>query len=140
MSAEAAMYRKAAVLTGVVLAALAVVAAVVGLAVDDARGMWAALVGVAIAALAGLTTQLVMVVGHRMQVASMAALVMGSWLVKMIVIVDALVALRAVEDFPRGLAGAFLMAGIVATLAVDVWVVQRGRVPYVQPSSKNDSE
>lgn len=135
-SAEARVYRIALRRTGWGLAILAVVAVAVGVPVAGGRGVIAALAGVAVAALAGLTTQFAMSWGHKRSTDQMAIAIAGSWLLKMVIIVIALLVLQGIEGFHKQLFAAFVVAGVLLTLAVDFWVLRTSRVPYVEPGSK----
>ncbi|WP_061962704.1 hypothetical protein [Demequina aurantiaca] len=135
-TAEARVYRTALRRTGVGLAALAVIAVVVGALVAGGRGVVAGLVGVGVAALAGLTTQAAMSWGHKRSTDQMTMAIAGSWLLKMIIIVAALLILQNIESFHKQLFAVFAVSGVLLTLAVDFWVLRASRVPYVVPGSK----
>lgn len=139
-SAESAVYRKALTWGAIALGVLAVVAAVVGWLVDGAMGAWAAPAGVALAALAGLLTPWAMQLAHTRRSDIMAAILLGTWLGKMIVVVVGLVLLSMVPNFPRPLFGIFVVLGVLVTLAVDVAVLSRGRVPYTTKRSNHRDE
>ncbi len=136
MTEEAATYRRAFRVTAIGLAALAIIAAPVGLLIAGSAGLLAAEVGVAVAALAGLTTQAAMMIGHRRAPNFMAVIMLGSWLLKMVIIVVALLLLQGIDGFHRGLLAAFALVGVVWTLAIDLWSVQTSRITYVDPGSK----
>lgn len=136
MSEEIQIYRRALKVTGFGLAALAIIAVPVGLFVDGPAGLLAAVVGVAVAALAGLTTQVAMVVGHNRAPHLMAAMVLGSWLLKMIIIVIALLVLDGLDGFHKPLFAVFMLVGVFGALAADFWSVRATRIPYVDPGSK----
>lgn len=136
MTEEAQIYRRALRMTAIGLGVLAIIAIPIGLVVDGAAGLLAAGVGVAVAALAGLTTQVAMVMGHSRAPHLMAATVLGSWLLKMIIIVIALVVLQGVEGFHKVLFAVFMLVGVFGTLAADLWSVRATRLPYVDPGSK----
>lgn len=136
MTEEATLYRRALRVSVIGLAALAVVAIPVGLLVAGGAGLLAAEVGVAVAALAGITTQVAMMVGHRHTPHMMAAILLGSWLLKMIIIVIVLLVLQGFEDFHKGIFAVFMLVGVFGTVAADLWAVRASRVPYVDPGSK----
>ena len=136
MTEEANLYRRALRVTAIGLAALAIIGLPVGWLVDGGAGLLAAEVGVGVAALAGITTQAAMMVGHRRTPHMMAAIVLGSWLLKMIIIVIVLLVLQGVDGFHRGLFAVFMLVGVFGTIAADLWAVRASRVPYVDPSSK----
>lgn len=136
MNEESLTYRKALRVTTIGIVVLALVAIPVGLLVGGGVGLMSAEVGVVIAALAGLTTQAAMVLAHDKPAQTMAAYVGGSWLLKMLIIIVALLVLQGVDSFHKGLFAGFMMVGVVGTLAIDFWVVRSARIPYVDPGSK----
>src|SRR5690554_2202905 len=136
MTEEANVYRRALRLTAIALGVLAVIAVPAGLLIDGVPGLVAAEVGVAVAALAGITTQVAMMMGHSRAPHMMAAVLMGSWLLKMVIIVIALLVLQGIDDFHRGLFATFVLVGVFATLAIDLWAVRGARIPYADPGSK----
>lgn len=140
MNEEAVTYRRALRVTIIGIAALAIVAVPVGLLVAGGAGLAAAEIGVAVAALAGVTTQVAMVVGHHREAHVMAAIIGGSWLLKMLIIVVALLLLQNVDGFHKGLFAAFAVVGILGTLAIDFWVIRSARIPYVDPGARSGSK
>lgn len=136
MSEEVKMYRKALRVTAIGLGALAVIAVPAGLLVAGWGGVLAAVLGVGVAALAGLTTQVSVIVGRSRAPHMMAAIVLGSWLLKMVIIIIAFLILQGVEGFHRPLFAIFMLVGVFGTLAADLWSVRESRIPYVDPGSK----
>lgn len=132
---ESRVYRTALYRTGFGLGVIAVLGVVIGAVVAGGRGVVAALVGVGVAALAGLTTQAAMSWGHRRSTDQMAIAIAGSWLLKMVLIVVALLVLKKVDGFHKELFAAFAVAGVLLTLVVDFWVLRASRVPYVKAGS-----
>ena len=62
---------------------------------------------------------------------AMAGIVLGSWLVKVVVIIGVLFWLKGQDFYDRGwFLGAFGV-GVVAMLAAEFLIVQRARTPYV---------
>ncbi|WP_062071813.1 hypothetical protein [Demequina sediminicola] len=135
MNEEYTTYKRAMRITIVGIVVLAIAAAVVGPLVAGWAGLAAAELGVLIAALAGLTTQAAMVMSHQKPATTMAAYVGGSWLVKMLIIVIALIVLQNIEGFNKGLFAGFMLVGVLGTLAIDFWVVRQARIPYVDSGS-----
>lgn len=135
MTAEAALYRRAMVLTALWLTGIAVVGAVVGWFVAAVPGIVAAVTGAAIAALAALTTQYAMLVGHKRSPQAMAGIVGFSWLGKMLVIIVALLLLQQVDGFHRPMFAATVVAGLAASLTIDFLTLRKARIPYVDPGT-----
>jgi hypothetical protein len=140
MTVEAGVYRTALYATGVAIAAIAVVVGVTGYVIDGLTGLVGAGTGVGVAAVSGLTTQVAMLVGHRKSSTAFAGIVLGSWAVKMLVIIVALLLLQGIDDFNRPLFAAAAFTGVILTLVIDVWVLHRARVPYVEPSSNQSTK
>ena len=112
------------------LAALAVLGGAAAWLLRGSGGLWGALAAVGIAALSGLVTQAAMIVGRRRDPVTFVGIVAGSWLVKMIVIVAAVLVLGRFDSVDRGTFGTVLLLGVGATLAVDMFAVRRARIPY----------
>ncbi|WP_084105687.1 hypothetical protein [Demequina sp. NBRC 110056] len=140
MTAESTTYRKALRVTAILVIGLAVIAVPVGLLVGGTAGLVAAEIGVLVAALSGITTQVAMVIGHDREPHIMAAIMGGSWLLKMLIIIVALLVLQGVDGFHKGLFAGFAVAGVLGTLAVDFWVIRSARIPYVDPGARKNGE
>lgn len=139
MSGESKVYRAALQTSAIGAAVLLVVASAIGAWIASGQGVIAAVAGVAVAALAGLTTQGAMLVGHRQPPNTMAAIVAGSWLLKMIIIVILVLLLGRIDDFHRPIFAITMLVGVIGTLVIDVWALLRARVPYVEPGSNPSS-
>lgn len=118
--------------TLLLLAGLAVVGVAVGALVSGAAGVWGALVGVALAAFfCGVTIwSMARTVGASP--AATGAVVMGSWIAKIVVLVVVLAVLRGQDFYDRWVLIAVLAVGAIGSALLDYRAVQRGRVPYVQ--------
>ncbi len=135
MSDDRAVYRKALVGVIVVAAVIVVVGAIVAWRVQGASAAGAAALGGGLSGLAAAVTPLSMLLGRDRPPHVLAAVVSGLWLAKMVVLVVVVVLLSRIEDFPRAAFGYTLLAGIIASLAVDLWAVRSTRVPYVDSDS-----
>lgn len=140
MTEERAVYRTALRGVGIAMAAITVVGIAVAWVLDGPGGAAAAAIGGGVAALAGLATPASMLIAYDRPAAVFGALVAGAWLGKMAMILVVVAVLTRVEGFHRGAFGWTLMAGVIASLAVDLWVVRSGRVPYAIPDSKSPAE
>ena len=116
------------------LAALAVLGVGVGALVAGRPGVWGALLGVAMTLVFSGTTIVSMLVTARSSAATTGAVIMGTWLVKMIVLIGALVALRPLGFYDRMVLGVVLLVGVLGAALLDYRAVRRGRVPYTEPS------
>ena len=138
---EAALALRAALLRATRTAALlclvaAVVTAAVAYAVVGVAGVWGAVVGYALAlAFLGTTT----LVGARTaggDPVRVAAVVLGSWLLKVLVVGVTLYALRDATFYDP----VALFAGIVVGMVITLWVEYRtltgAQIPYVDTSGR----
>ncbi|MBD5786296.1 hypothetical protein IF650_08900 [Cellulosimicrobium terreum] len=115
------------------LAGLTVVGVVVGALVAGLPGVWGALLGVAIALVFSATTVWTVLRTVDSNPTTTAAVVMGAWLVKMIVLIAVLVVLRGMDFYDRWVFAAVLLVGVIGSAVLDYRAVNRGRVPYVEP-------
>ncbi|WP_426324456.1 hypothetical protein [Microbacterium sp. E-13] len=128
--------RTVLVWSGSVTAILAVAGAVVGYLVAGVDGLWSALAGVLIAALfLGITAASILIAnrwfGDALYVPIFFGIVLGGWILKFVVF---LVALFVLRDQPWIVGPVFflaLVASVLASLAIDVVVLMRMRVPHV---------
>ncbi|MBD8080091.1 hypothetical protein IF651_13610 [Cellulosimicrobium arenosum] len=115
------------------LGSLAVLGVVVGALVSGSAGVWGALLGVGVALLFSGTTVLTVLLTVDSTPATTAAVVMGSWLVKMVVLIVVLVVLRGQDFYDRWVFAAVLLVGVVGSAVLDYRAVAKGRIPYVEP-------
>ena len=119
----------------VLLAALAVLGLGIGYAVAGVAGMWGAVIGVGLALLFSGTTVASMLLTSRAPATTMAAVVMGGWLAKVVVLIAVLAVIRDEDFYHRGVLAAVLFAGVIGSALLDLRAVKVGRVPYVTPAS-----
>ncbi|GAA5203980.1 hypothetical protein [Microbacterium jejuense] len=137
--------RTVLVWSGSVTAALAVVGAIVGYLVAGVDGLWSALAGVLIAALfLGITAASILIAnrwfGDALYVPIFFGIVLGGWLLKFVVFLIALFVLR---DQPWIVGPVFFVAlvvSVLASLAIDVIVMIRMRVPVVDTELPSDPD
>lgn len=118
----------------VLVAVLAVVGVAVGAAVAGAPGVWGAVIGVAVALVFSGTTVLSMLRTADAPPATTAAVILGAWLVKMIVLVALFAVLQPLDFYDRTVLAVVLMVGVLGSAYLDYRAVTRGRVPYVTPA------
>jgi hypothetical protein len=127
----ATVLRRALAVGAVVALAIAVVYAVVGLLVAAGPGLVSGLVGSAFALLFLGVTALSLLVAGRFQGlgtnAFFAALLAG-WLVKFVVFLVAMLALRDQPWVVPGMLFAAIVTTVIASLVVDAVVVSRARI------------
>lgn len=134
-AAEKAVLR-AALRDGLLLVAgLAVLGSLVGLLVAGVPGLWGGLIGAAIAAFFCGTTVWSMLYTVGKGATAMGAVVMGTWIAKMVVLVAVLLVLTRFDFYDRVVLFVVLLLGAVGSALLDYRAVRNGRVPYVEPSA-----
>ena len=135
-AAEKAVLR-AALRDGLLLVAgLAVLGSLVGLLVAGVPGLWGGLIGAAIAAFFCGTTVWSMLYTVGKGATAMGAVVMGTWIAKMVVLVAVLLVLTRFDFYDRVVLFVVLLLGAVGSALLDYRAVRNGRVPYVEPSAE----
>lgn len=114
--------------------ALAVVGAGVGWAVAGVPGAWGAVLGAGLALAFQAATAGSVLLAARLGAAGSAAAVLGSWLVKLVILVAVLAALRGAGFYDPVVLFSVLVLAVLGTLVLDALAVTRARVPYVQPA------
>ncbi len=118
----------------VLLAVLTVLGVGLGYLVAGTPGVWGAVIGVALALLFSGTTVVSMLLTARSRPTTMAGVVMGAWLGKVVVLIAVLAVLRGEDFYHRGVLAAVLFAGVLGSALLDLRAVRVGRVPYVTPT------
>ncbi len=127
--------RWSALITGV----LAIVGAIVGYAVAGAAGLWSALVAILVAAVfLGLTAATILIAnrwyGDPLYVPIFFGAVMGGWIIKFVLFIVVLLVLRGQPWLNGPVFFVALVVSVLASLAVDVVVMLKMRVPVVDAS------
>jgi hypothetical protein len=130
---ERAVLRTALRDTGILLAALAVLGVGVGALVAGTAGVWGALVGVGLAGFFCATTIWSMIRTVGSNPTTMAAVVMGAWIAKIVVLVVVLALLRGRDFYDPWVLLAVVAVGAIGSALLDYRAVSQGRMPYVQP-------
>lgn len=108
------------------------VAVLLGYLVSGAAGAWGAAIGMGIAVGFFTITVGVALGTAGMDATALGASVLGSWLVKMILLILVLVLLRDADFYSRPVLFVALLVGTVGTLVLEALVVTRTRVPYTE--------
>lgn len=122
--------------SAVVTAGLAIVGAIIGYAVAGTSGLWSALVAVLLAAVfLGLTAGTILVAnrwyGDPLYTPIFFGAVMGGWIVKFALFIVVLFVLRGAPWLNGTVFFVALVVSVIASLAIDVVVMLRMRVPHV---------
>lgn len=122
--------------SAVVTAGLAIVGATIGYAVAGTSGLWSALVAVLLAAVfLGLTAGTILVAnrwyGDPLYTPIFFGAVMGGWIVKFALFIVVLFVLRGAPWLNNTVFFIALVVSVIASLAIDVVVMLKMRVPHV---------
>lgn len=137
-SATHALFRTALRQVLVFLAALAVVSILVGVLVRGVPGLWGALLGVGVAILFSGTTVWSMWRTADAAPTTTAAVVLGSWTVKIILVIVVLVVLKGRTFYDTGVFVVTLLVGVLGSVVLDYLAVRGSRVPYVDAAPGPD--
>jgi hypothetical protein len=108
------------------------VAVLLGYLVAGASGAWGAAIGMGIAVGFLAITVGVALGTAGMDATALGASVLGSWLIKMILLIVVLVLLRDADFYSRPVLFISLLVGTVGTLVLEAIVVTRTQVPYTE--------
>jgi hypothetical protein len=110
-----------------------VVAGAIGFLVAGSSGLWGAVLGIAIPVAFYSITVIVAVVTVRVRPEVFGAAILGSWVVKIAVLIAVLALLRDAEFYSRGAFFVAFVVGTVGYLIAEAVIVVRTRVPYLEP-------
>jgi hypothetical protein len=126
--------------SAVAAAVLAVVAGVIGFAVAGVNGLWSGLLGVLLAALFLAITAISILIANRwygdpIYVQLFFAIVLGGWLLKLGVFVVVMILLSGQPWIEPMVFFLSIVAGVALSLAIDVVVLTRMRLPNVSDTT-----
>lgn len=121
--------QRALILALVVGMALDVVVIVIAAMSSDSPALVGALIGTGLTLVVVLPTLAITFAGPRMTPVSMAATVLGSWAVKMLVVILVLILVRDMAGVSTRWIGLALLVGAVSAVAVEVTLLARSRQP-----------
>lgn len=133
---SASILARALVYGAILTVAIAVVGSIIGFLVAGVPGLVSALIGAGLTAFFMLLTSLSIVLAAKATKGEPSStlffgIVLGSWLLKFVVFIAVLVALRG-ADFLQPLVFFFaILAAVIGSLVVDVVAFLGSRVPYV---------
>ena len=111
------------------------IAVLIGYLVAGASGAWGAAIGMGIAVAFFTITVGVALVTAGMDATALGASVLGSWLVKMVLLLVVLALLRDADFYSRPVLFVSLLVGTIGTLVLEALVVTRTQVPYTESPS-----
>lgn len=115
------------------VAVLAPVAAGIGWLVDGPAGLIGALIGVLVPAAFFALTVVTALVTLHLSPGALGAVVLGSWVVKLLLFILALSLLNMWDGWSRPVFGVTFMVAVIGWLALEAWMVVSTKQPYVQP-------
>lgn len=115
------------------LAAFVPLAALAGLLAEGRRGLVGALLGCLVPAVVLLLTWGAAELGARRSATAFAGLMLGSYLLKLVLVGAVLAVVRDVDGSSRGALGLSAITGLMVALVVEARVVATTRAPYVEP-------
>jgi hypothetical protein len=127
--------RRALAWGGLLAAIILVVSAMLGLVFAGLPGLFGALIGTVMAVVfMGITAASILLAnrfaGSDLFVGAFFGIVLGGWLLKFIVFIVLVVLLRDATWLDTTVLFLSLVAGVIASLVVDVLVVAKSRLPY----------
>ncbi|MFB9905874.1 hypothetical protein [Allokutzneria oryzae] len=139
VSNASAVLRRALIQSAVVLGAFVVVAGVVAWLVAGEPGLWGAVLGAALAGAFLLVTTGVVLATMKAAPATTLGVVMGSWLVKMVLVFGLLLVLRPLDFYSKPTFFFVTAFSIVVVLVTESLAVIKARAPYVDPAPHTGS-
>jgi len=125
---------KAALIIGLVSwLGLTAIAVAIGAGVAGESGVWAAVIGSGIAGVFFLLTAGVALATASMKPDYLGGAILGTWLLKIMVLMGLLAWLRNEDFYHRGILFGTLVITAFGMLILESVLVTRAKVPYVQP-------
>jgi len=106
----------------------------IGYLVAGGAGVAGALLGVVVALIFCGTTALSMLVSLHRPLTVLAAVILGAWLVKMLVLVVLLAAIQDLTFYDKYVFAGVLFAVVITSMAIDVRAVVKARIPNAGPA------
>jgi energy-converting hydrogenase Eha subunit B len=131
-----AMFRKALISTSVLVGLIALLGMGIGYLAVGSIAIASALIGSAIALVFSSVTILSIWFGSKLGLNGFFALLLGGWLVKIVVFALALSALSSAEFISGPVLFIAVVASVIGTLAIEMWVVLSSRVPTIGQSKE----
>ena len=110
-----------------------VAAAGIGWLVAGSAGLWGGVLGIAIPVAFYTITVVAALVTLRVRPEVFGAAVLGSWVVKIAVLIGVLAALRDADFYSRGVFFVAFVVGTVGYLVAEALIVVKTRVPFIEP-------
>jgi len=115
------------------LIALAVLGAIIASLFAGVEGLWGALLGAAVGGGFILCTVLAVLLTAKLPAVTAGAVLLGSWLLKMILAIAVLAILDPLDFYNRQAMVIVIVLSLVIVLGAETYGVLKTRVPYVTP-------
>ncbi|WP_238596831.1 hypothetical protein [Corynebacterium heidelbergense] len=123
--------RRAARFGSLALAAVAVVSLVAWTIAAGSAGFYGALIGSVVGGIFLLTTVFTALATARTAPTTTLAVVLGSWLVKAVVLLIVLLVLKRMTFYSHPALGVTIIVALVVVLATETWAILRTKTLYV---------
>lgn len=94
-------------------------------------GLWGVLLGAGVGGTFILLTVITIMATAKLSPSVTMAAVMGSWFVKMVVVIVAMAILAQMSFYSKGALVSMLIGAIIAVLGAEVWGVMTTKAPYI---------
>lgn len=132
-SAHTVGLQKALIQGVIALLVLVLLSAVIWYAVAGIEGLWGALLGAAIGGVFVLLTVVVVLATANTSPTVTGAVLMGTWLLKLIVAIAAVAALKPLDFYSKPALALTIVIAMVVVLATESVAILRHRAPAVEP-------
>lgn len=121
------------------LLALAVLGAIIASLFAGVAGLWGALIGAAVGGGFILCTMLAVLFTAKLPAVTAGAVLLGSWLLKMILAITVLAVLDGLDFYNREALVIVIVLSLVIVLGAETYGVLKTKVPYVTPRESDGS-
>ncbi|WP_295649492.1 hypothetical protein [uncultured Dietzia sp.] len=126
--------RTAVRLGGLALVVLTVISVIAWTLVDGVPGLWGAVMGAGIGGAFVLTTAVVVMATARTAPQTTAAILLGTWLLKLVVAIGVVAVIERFDFYSRPAFAVTIIAALVVVLAAETWGILKTRTPYIEPA------
>ncbi len=112
---------------------ITVIGIFIGDAVDGSAGFWGSALGAIVAGLFFSVSAVIAVTTTKMGPDKLGFVILGSWLLKIVILMGVLAWLRTEDFYSRPFFFAVLVIQTMVLLALEAVILTRAKVPYVDP-------
>lgn len=132
-SAHTTGLKKALAFGAIALLVLMVISAGLWMAIDGTPGLWGALLGAAIGGVFVLLTAVVVVATAHTSPTVTGAVLLGTWLLKLIVAIGVVAALKPLDFYSKRAFALTIVIAMVVVLVTETVAIIRHPAPTVEP-------